>query len=95
MGHDLLSRVSSVSYDWASACLVAKKTNGVTMIQKMMGYALGVFLLLAAFPAQARVVSRQVKGLRLSFVQDIDIKGSPFKGPADAPVVITIFSDYQ
>jgi len=39
--------------------------------------------------------NRQVKVLRLSFVQDIDIQGSPFKGPADAPVVITIFSDYQ
>ncbi|MFW8601202.1 YncE family protein [Desulfobacterota bacterium M19] len=36
-----------------------------------------------------------VRMTRLSFVHDISTKGSPFKGPADAPVVIAIFSDYQ
>ena len=30
-----------------------------------------------------------------SFVVDIDISGLPFKGPADAPVVLAVFSDYQ
>jgi len=40
-------------------------------------------------------ISKKVNVLRVSFVQDIDIKGSPFKGPADAPVVIALFSDYQ
>ncbi len=40
-------------------------------------------------------VSHMVRMTRLSFVQNINIKGSPFKGPADAPVVIAIFSDYQ
>lgn len=39
--------------------------------------------------------SHMVRMTRLSFVQKINIKGSPFKGPADAPVVIAIFSDYQ
>jgi len=31
----------------------------------------------------------------LEFVQDIDIAGAPFKGPADAPVAIVIFTDFQ
>lgn len=31
----------------------------------------------------------------ISFVVDIDITGLPFKGPAGAPVVIAVFSDYQ
>ncbi|HFQ80907.1 MAG TPA: hypothetical protein ENK33_05980 [Desulfobacterales bacterium] len=44
------------------------------------------------FTDSARHVVRMT---RLSFVQNISIKGSPFKGPADAPVVIAIFSDYQ
>jgi len=36
-----------------------------------------------------------VRMTRLSFVHNISTKGSPFKGPADAPVVIAVFSDYQ
>ena len=33
--------------------------------------------------------------VKISFVVDIDIAGLPFKGPADAPVVVAVFSDYQ
>jgi hypothetical protein len=33
--------------------------------------------------------------LALDFIKNIDISGSPFKGPTDAPVVITVFSDFQ
>jgi hypothetical protein len=33
--------------------------------------------------------------VRISFVMDIDISGLPFKGAADAPVVVAMFSDYQ
>ena len=33
--------------------------------------------------------------VKLTFIQDIDVAGSPFKGPADAPVVIAVFSDFQ
>ena len=33
--------------------------------------------------------------LQISYIVDIDISGLPFKGPADAPVVIAMFSDYQ
>jgi hypothetical protein len=33
--------------------------------------------------------------LSISFVVDIDISGLPFKGPADASVVVAVFSDYQ
>jgi hypothetical protein len=31
----------------------------------------------------------------ISFVVNIDIAGLPFKGPANAPVVVAVFSDYQ
>jgi protein-disulfide isomerase len=31
----------------------------------------------------------------LEFVQNIDISGAPFKGPADAPVTIVEFTDFQ
>jgi hypothetical protein len=33
--------------------------------------------------------------VRISFVVEIDITGLPFQGPADAPVVVAVFSDYQ
>jgi len=36
-----------------------------------------------------------VELVQISFVVDIDISGLPFKGPADAPVVVAVFSDYQ
>jgi len=31
----------------------------------------------------------------VSFVVDIDITGSPFEGPANAPVTVTVFTDFQ
>ncbi|MFH0784113.1 MAG: thioredoxin domain-containing protein [Pseudomonadota bacterium] len=31
----------------------------------------------------------------ISFVVDVDITGSPFKGPADAPVTIALFTDFE
>lgn len=33
--------------------------------------------------------------INVDFVFDIDVKGVPFKGPADAPVVVAVFDDYQ
>ena len=36
-----------------------------------------------------------VQVINLDFIQDINISGSPFKGPADAPVVIVVFDDFQ
>ena len=36
-----------------------------------------------------------VQLITLDFIQQINITGSPFKGPADAPVAITVFSDFQ
>jgi DNA-binding beta-propeller fold protein YncE len=39
--------------------------------------------------------SKQVQVVLLDFIQSIDISGSPFKGPDNAPVVITVFSDFQ
>ena len=49
----------------------------------------GDYLMLADSSAKTLEV------VRLSYVVDIDITGLPFKGPADAPVVIAMFSDYQ
>ncbi len=31
----------------------------------------------------------------ITLLQDISISGSPFKGPANAPVVMAVFSDFQ
>ena len=39
--------------------------------------------------------NRTIQVLVLDFVQNIDVSGSPFKGPVDAPVVIVVFSDFQ
>jgi hypothetical protein len=33
--------------------------------------------------------------LKVDLIQNIDISGRPYKGPAQAPVVIAIFEDYQ
>jgi len=49
----------------------------------------GDFLLLADSKANTLEV------LAISFIVDIDISGLPFKGPAAAPVVVAVFSDYQ
>ncbi|MBI4773171.1 MAG: thioredoxin domain-containing protein [Deltaproteobacteria bacterium] len=38
---------------------------------------------------------KKVEIIELQEVHDIDVSGLPFKGPENAPVVITIFTDYQ
>ena len=49
----------------------------------------GDYLLLADNKADTLEV------LKINYIVDIDISDLPFKGPADAPVVIAVFSDYQ
>jgi len=47
---------------------------------------------------QIFATSRQhltVEVITLNFIHEINVKGSPFKGPPDAPVVIAVFSDFQ
>ena len=42
--------------------------------------------------------SRQKKSvdvIELNYIYTIDTAGSPYKGPQEAPVVITVFSDFQ
>lgn len=39
--------------------------------------------------------SKAVKVVALDFIQPINTAGAPFKGPAAAPVVVAIFSDFQ
>ena len=38
---------------------------------------------------------REVRTIIVEYIQDIDIEGSPYRGNADAPVVIVVFTDYQ
>jgi len=38
---------------------------------------------------------KSLKIIDLEFIYKIDISGLPLKGPADAPVTIAVFSDYQ
>ena len=38
---------------------------------------------------------QKLKILTLSMLYELDYKGSPFKGPADAPVTIAVFNDFQ
>ena len=33
--------------------------------------------------------------LEIDLIQHISIEGSPFKGPENAPVILTVFDDYQ
>ncbi len=39
--------------------------------------------------------SQSFTSVALSFIVDVDITGAPFKGPADAPVTITLFTDFE
>ena len=39
--------------------------------------------------------NKTVEILHIDFIQHIDISGSPFQGPENAPVVIAVFSDFQ
>jgi hypothetical protein len=39
--------------------------------------------------------NKTIQVVQLQFVQDIDVTGSPFKGPENAPVVIAVFSEFQ
>jgi len=36
-----------------------------------------------------------VQLITVDFIHELDLTGSPFKGPADAPVVIAVFTDFQ
>ena len=38
---------------------------------------------------------KSVQVINLDFIQDINVSGSPFKGPENAPVVIAIFDDFE
>jgi ABC-type uncharacterized transport system permease subunit len=39
--------------------------------------------------------NKTVEILHIDFIQHIDISGSPFRGPENAPIVIAVFSDFQ
>jgi hypothetical protein len=39
--------------------------------------------------------AKTLKIVQLDLIHEIDLSGLPFRGPADAPVTIAVFSDYQ
>jgi hypothetical protein len=39
--------------------------------------------------------NKTIEEISLDFVYQIDVSGSPFEGRIDAPVVVTVFNDYQ
>ena len=39
--------------------------------------------------------NKTVQVLILDFIQQINVSGYPFKGPADAPVTLVVFSEFQ
>ncbi len=40
-------------------------------------------------------VKNTFSSISVSFVVDVEISGSPFKGPVDAPIIMSIFTDFQ
>ena len=38
---------------------------------------------------------KKVQVIAFDFIQKINVDGSPFRGPVDAPVVIAVFADFQ
>ena len=38
---------------------------------------------------------KTLKTVAVDFIVDFNITGSPFLGPADAPIVVAVFSDFQ
>ena len=38
---------------------------------------------------------KTIQIIAFDFIREINVAGSPFKGPSDAPVVIAVFSDFQ
>ena len=39
--------------------------------------------------------SKSVQIIKIDFTEEITTRGSPVKGPADAPVTVAVFSDFQ
>jgi len=39
--------------------------------------------------------NKTIEILHVDFIQHIDISGSPYKGPGNAPITIAVFSDFQ
>jgi len=39
--------------------------------------------------------NKTVEIILLDFISSIDTAGSPFAGPAAAPVIVTVFSDFE
>ena len=39
--------------------------------------------------------NKSVQVIKLDFIQNINVSGSPFKGPEDATVVVAVFDDFE
>jgi hypothetical protein len=40
-------------------------------------------------------MNKTVEIVTIDFIQNINVSGSPFKGPEDAAVVIAVFDDFE
>ena len=68
--------------------LKGKVTVGPDVLQIKAGPAENMLFLL-------RQKSKSVESVLITLTEQIDIQGSPFKGAADAPVTLAVFSDFQ
>ena len=78
--------------------------NGTVQIYDARGSSMGQF----AVPAKARsidpspdgsllyvTVGDELQVLAVEMVHQIEVAGSPFRGPPDAPVTVAVFNDFQ
>lgn len=74
------------------------------MKSKLAIFLLSTFIVLMVFasgqtagrhPILSSRTGSTVQLITLDFIQNINVTGSPFKGPADAPIAIAVFSDFQ
>ncbi len=68
--------------------LKGKITVGPDVLQIKAGPTENMLFLL-------RQKSKTVESILITLTEQIDIQGSPFKGAADAPVTLAVFSDFQ
>jgi hypothetical protein len=68
--------------------LLGRISVGETVDGIKQGPREGILLLTSRKDATIQIIT-------LDFSKTINVEGSPFKGPADAPVVMVVFNDFQ
>ncbi len=94
----------AISYDGQTAFVLDK--DGNLSIYKLDGALQGTIpvgkdfnkIMMSPEPDTLLLSNSQKKTieiLRMDFIHQINIEGSPFKGPEDAPAVLILFTDFQ